>query len=56
MALYFNSGWKYYKYVISSWSQPTNPSGISSNGSWVNPSLLFDKNSSTYATCTDLTS
>lgn len=56
MALYFNSGWKYYKYVISSWSQPTNPSGISSNGSWVNPSLLFDKNSGTYATCTDLTS
>lgn len=56
MTLYFNSGWKYYKYVISSWSQPTNPSGISSNGSWVNPSLLFDKNSGTYATCTDLTS
>lgn len=56
MSLYFNSGWKYYKYVVSSWTQPTNPSGISSNGSWVNPALCFDKNSGTYATCTDLNS
>lgn len=44
MTLYYDSKWKYYKYVTSAWSQPANPSGISStigNGSG-------GSNSSTY--------
>lgn len=51
MTLYYDSSWKYYKYVTSSWSQPANPSGISSTSGWSNPSLSFDKNSETYSSC-----
>ena len=51
MTLYCDSSWKYYKYVTSSWSQPANPSGISSTSGWSNPSLSFDKNSETYSSC-----
>lgn len=51
MTLYYDSSWKYYKYVTSSWSQLANPSGISSTSGWSNPSLSFDKNSETYSSC-----
>lgn len=51
MTLYYDSSWKYYKYVTSSWSQPANPSGISSTSGWSNHSLSFDKNSETYSSC-----
>lgn len=42
---------KYYKYTYSSWSQPTNPSGITATSGWTNISNAFDNNSSTYAQC-----
>lgn len=56
MSLYMQAKWGYYKYIIEPWSQPANPAGITSSGSWVNANLAFDKNSGTYATCTDLDS
>lgn len=56
MSLYMQAKWGYYKYIIEPWSQPANPAGITSNGSWVNANLAFDKNSGTYATCADLDS
>lgn len=56
MSLYMQAKWEYYKYIIEPWSQPANPAGITSSGSWVNANLAFDKNSGTYATCTDLDS